>query len=335
MDASAVMKIQLIAEIGSVHDGSFGNAVKLVEAASACGATAVKFQTHVADAETLPDAPMPSYFRGEPRLEYFRRTAFSPEQWRTLKAAAESCGVVFLSSPFALEAVDMLERIGVEAYKVPSGEVTNIPLLERIAATGKPILLSSGMSSWGELDDAVEACRKGGPLTVMQCTSAYPTPPERVGLNVLSELKARYGLPVGFSDHTMGNTAPIAAAALGATVIEKHFAFSRLMYGSDARHSSEPGEFAELAKALRDVAVMLANPVDKGDASAFAGMKEIFEKSIVSSRPMLAGTVLGFEDMAFKKPGTGLSASRFKEFLGHRVRCDVPENHLFSQEDFE
>jgi N,N'-diacetyllegionaminate synthase len=335
MGASEVMKIQLIAEIGSVHDGSFGNAVKLVEAAAACGATAVKFQTHVADAETLPDAPMPSYFRGEPRLEYFRRTAFSPEQWRTLKTVAESCGVMFLSSPFALEAVDILERIGVEAYKVPSGEVTNIPLLERIAATGKSILLSSGMSTWSELDRAVEVCHVGGPVTVMQCTSAYPTTPDRVGLNVLGELKSRYNLPVGYSDHTMGNTAAIAAAALGATVIEKHFAFSRLMYGSDARHSSEPEEFAELAKALQDVAIMLASPIDKSDASAFAEMKDIFEKSIVSSRPLSADSALTFEDMAFKKPGLGLSAARFREFLGRRLRRDIPENHLFSLEDFE
>ncbi|MEW6593804.1 MAG: N-acetylneuraminate synthase family protein [Thermodesulfobacteriota bacterium] len=329
------MKIQLIAEIGSVHDGSFGNAVKLIEAAAAAGASAVKFQTHVAEAETLPGAPMPPYFQGEPRLEYFRRTAFTPEQWAALKDVAASCGVLFLSSPFAIEAVDLLEVIGVEVYKIPSGEVTNTPLLERVAATGKPILLSSGMSSWEELDRAVAICRQGGPLTVMQCTSAYPTPPGRVGLNVLAELRFRYGLPVGYSDHTTGNTAAIAAATLGATVIEKHFAFSRLMYGSDARHSSEPAEFAALAGALAEVGDMLASPVDKDDLSAFSDMKSIFEKSIVSTRPLPAGSVLGVADMAFKKPGTGLSAARYREFLGRRLRCDVPGNYLFRLDDFE
>lgn len=329
------MPIELIAEIGSVHDGSFGNAVKLIEAAADCGASAVKFQTHVAESETIPNAPMPSYFKGEPRLEYFRRTGFSLKQWSELKMVADSCGVMFLSSPFALEAVDMLECVGVEAYKVPSGEVTNIPLLERIAATGKPILLSSGMSSWTELDSAVEVCRKGGPLTVMQCTSAYPTPPERVGLNVLSELKTRYQVSVGYSDHTLGNSASIAAVALGAVVIEKHFAFSRLMYGSDARHSSEPQEFAELAKSLRQVALMLENPVDKADVSVFSEMKEVFEKSIVSSDELPAGKILTMEDMAFKKPGTGLSAARFKELLGKRLLHAVPSNYLFSMKDFE
>ncbi len=177
-----MIAVSLIAEIGSVHDGSFGNAVKLIEAAAACGADQVKFQTHVADAETLADAPMPPYFRGEPRLAYFHRTAFSPAQWRELAAVARACKVRFLSSPFALEAVDLLEEIGVDAYKIPSGEVTNLPLLERIAAVGKPVILSSGMSRWAEMDAAVEILRRGGDLLVMQCTSAYPCPPEKAGL---------------------------------------------------------------------------------------------------------------------------------------------------------
>jgi N,N'-diacetyllegionaminate synthase len=169
--------IRIIAEIGSVHDGSFGNAIKLVEAAAACGADTVKFQTHIAEAETLADAPMPSYFTGEPRMAYFRRTGFSPDRWRQLRAACERCGVSFLSSPFSLEAVDLLQDVGVAAYKIPSGEVSNLPLLEKIATTRKPVLLSSGMSNWSELDAAVAALRPGGPITVLQCSSAYPCPP--------------------------------------------------------------------------------------------------------------------------------------------------------------
>ena len=150
--------------------------IKLIEAAAACGADAVKFQTHIAEAETLADAPMPSYFTGEPRMAYFRRTGFSPDQWRQLRAACERCGVAFLSSPFSLEAVDLLEDVGVAAYKVPSGEVSNMPLLEKIAATGKPVLLSSGMSNWPELDAAVAALRAGrtGHLAAMLVGLSVP-----------------------------------------------------------------------------------------------------------------------------------------------------------------
>jgi N-acetylneuraminate synthase len=182
----------------------------------------VKFQTHIAAAETLRDAPNPPYFKGEPRFEYFTRTGFSLPQWKQLAENCRSAGVEFLSSPFSLEAVDLLEEVGVGSYKIPSGEVTNIPLLRKIAATKKPVLLSSGMSDWAELDAAVAALHGGGLVTVLQCSSAYPCPPEQVGLNVMTEMRDRYGLDVGFSDHTLGVAAAIAAAALGASVIEKH-----------------------------------------------------------------------------------------------------------------
>ncbi len=325
--------IELIAEIGSVHDGSFGNAGKLIEAAADCGATAVKFQTHIAEAETLPNAPMPAYFKGEPRMEYFRRTAFSEAQYRELARVAAGAGVRFLSSPFSLEAVDLLERIGMPIYKIPSGEVSNLPLLEHIAATGKPVLLSSGMSDWRELDAAVATLRRGGPLTVMQCSSLYPCPPEKVGLNVMRAMGDRYGLPVGLSDHTLGPAAALAAAALGAVVIEKHFTFSRLMYGSDARHSMEPREFRELAQALREVSAMLGGEVDKADASPYREMKVIFEKSIVLARALPAGTALRREDLAFKKPGDGIPAAYYQRVLGSVLHSPLPQDHQLAWTD--
>lgn len=154
--------ITIIAEIGSVHDGSFGNAVKLIEAAAACGADAVKFQTHIAEAETRRDAPAPRFFNAEPRFDYFHRTRFSVAQWKELAVHCASRDVIFMSSPFSLEAVDMLETVGVAAYKIPSGEVTNLPLLEHVAATGRPAILSSGMSDWMELDAAVAVLNRGG-----------------------------------------------------------------------------------------------------------------------------------------------------------------------------
>ncbi len=326
----------IIAEIGSVHDGSFGNAWKLIEAAAASGATAVKFQSHIADAETLPNAPMPHYFRGEPRLEYFRRTSFSPAQYRELMSVASGCGVEFVSSPFALEAVDMLEDLGLSIYKIPSGEVTNLPLLERVAATGRPCILSSGMSSWDELDAAVECLGTGGPLAIMQCSSLYPCPPDIVGLNVLAEMSKRYNnLPVGLSDHTSGLAAAIAAAAIGASIIEKHFAYSRLMYGSDARHSMEPAEFAQFAREIQDVWLMRESPVDKSSAADYSEMKRIFEKSLVAAEDLPAGTVIAREHLAFKKPGDGIGANRFREFIGRLLRQEVPRNHKFREDDFE
>lgn len=325
--------MRIIAEIGSVHDGSFGNAVKLIEAAASCGADTVKFQTHIAEAETLADAPMPAYFTGEPRMAYFRRTGFSPDQWRKLRQVCGDCDVAFLSSPFSLEAVDLLEEIGIAAYKVPSGEVSNVPLLEKIAATGKPVLLSSGMSNWQELDAAVAALRSGGPLTLLQCSSAYPCPPENVGLNVLGEMRARYGLPVGLSDHTVGSAAAFAAAALGAVVIEKHFTFSQLMYGSDAIHSMEPGEFRKMAEGLREIWTMLAHPINKNDVSKYSEMKRIFEKSVVTARPLREGHALTPHDLAFKKPGDGIPAGRWRELVGRHMRRAAPADHKLAFDD--
>jgi N,N'-diacetyllegionaminate synthase len=327
-------EMKIIAEIGSVHDGSLGNACKLIEAAAAAGADTVKFQTHIAEAETLPSAPAPSYFKDEPRMDYFKRTGFTADQWKKLASHATQFGVTFLSSPFSLEAVDLLESVKVAAYKIPSGEVNNLPLLERVAATKKPVLLSSGMSTWKELDSAVEVLRSGGPLTIMQCSSMYPCSPERVGLNVIAEMQKRYGIPVGFSDHTEGFAAPLAAAAVGATVIEKHFTFSKLMYGSDAKHSMEPKEFAILSAALQDIWKMLKNPVDKQDASPYAEMKQIFEKSVVTALSLKAGTVLQKAHLAYKKPGTGIKAYEYKSVVGRKLSKDLPENHLLKEEDF-
>ncbi|ABD06244.1 N-acetylneuraminate synthase [Rhodopseudomonas palustris HaA2] len=324
----------IIAEIGSVHDGSFGNACRLLETAAECGADAVKFQTHIAEAETLPNAPSPSYFSAEPRTAYFKRTGFSPEQWRALAALAKSTKVDFLSSPFSLEAVDLLEDVGVAAYKIPSGEVSNIPLLSRIAQTGKPVFLSSGMSNWEELDAAVGALR-GSALTLLQCTSKYPCPPEQVGLNAMCVMRERYGIPVGYSDHTLGFAAPIAAVALGATVIEKHFTFSKLMYGSDAKNSMEPDEFRRLCRELKETARIIASPVDKDDLSSLSDMKLIFEKSIVSATDLPAATEIEMRHLAFKKPGDGISAAKYKDVIGRRIVRALPRDHKFAYEDFE
>ena len=325
----------IIAEVGSVHDGSFGNAKKLIEAAAECEVDAVKFQTHIPEAETLPDAPMPPYFKGEPRFEYFRRTGFSMDQWKKLKSHCDDHDVIFLSSPFSEEAVDLLESVEMPQYKIPSGEVTNLPMLEKIARLGKPVILSSGMSAWDELDRAVAVIKKHNEeLTVLQCTSEYPCPYEQVGLNVMLEMAKRYQVLVGLSDHTLTNYAVFAAVTLGATVIEKHFTFSRKMYGSDALHSLEPREMVDLVQGVRAIEAMLVNPVEKDQVGPYADMKRIFEKSLVAQVDIPAGTILTRELIGIKKPGTGISAARLDEFLGKKVCNDILAGVIFAEDDF-
>jgi N,N'-diacetyllegionaminate synthase len=223
----------------------------------------------------------------------------------------------------------------VARYKVPSGEVTNLPLLEAIAETGKPVLISSGMSAWAELDEAVETVlRRHREVTVLQCTSAYPCPYEDVGLNAMVEMGERYGLPTGLSDHTLTPYASLAAVALGAAVIEKHLTFSRRMYGSDAAHSMEPGEFMDLVRGIRAVEVMRTSRVDKtAMAERLQDMKAVFEKSVVSRVDIPAGTPITAAMVGLKKPGTGIPARRLREVIGRRVVRDVPRDSLLREDD--
>jgi len=331
--AAEVPKRLIIAEAGSVHDGSFGNACALIDMAADAGANVVKFQTHLASAETLRDAPMPSFFQGEPRYAYFERTGFSEEQWVQLKQRCDGRGVLFLSSPFSEAAVDLLEKIGTNLYKVPSGEVTNVFLLERLAATGKPVILSSGMCNWAELDRAVSILSTCPRLIILQCSSVYPCPDTRVGLNVIGEMLLRYKLDVGLSDHTLGSAAAVAAAALGATAIEKHVTFSRWMYGSDARHSMEPEEFKRFCAELNSVWRMLDHPIDKDDIEPYREMKRVFEKALVSSRDLSAGSVLGRSDLLAKKTGGGIPVALYEQLLGRKLARAVKADHKFSWTD--
>jgi N-acetylneuraminate synthase len=324
------MGVLVIAEAGMNHDGSLGNAIRLAEVAAECGADAVKFQLHDAPAETTRDAPSPPYFEHETRWEYFSRTAFTDEQWATLKQACERAEIEFLCSVFSVEAVERLERLGVGRYKVGSGEVTNLELVRRVATTGKPVLLTSGMSTWAELDAAVEVA--GNDVTVLQCTSEYPTPPEHVGLNVLAELRQRYGKPVGLSDHSLGNYAAFAAVALGAVVVEKHFTLSNELYGPDAALALEPDELEDLVDGIRSIETMLANPVDKDDVEELREMKRVFEKSVVSTREIPAGVEISREMLAAKKPGTGIPARMLPEVIGRKARVDIAADTVITED---
>ena len=327
--------VHIIAEVGSVHDGSFGNALKLIELAGSVGADSVKFQTHLPEYELLRDAPSLGDYTSEAHFDYFRRTGFSADQWGHLNEHAGKNGVNFLSSPFSIHAVDLLESIGMPIYKIASGEVTNLPLLEHIKTTGKPVLLSSGMSNWAELDAAVEVFGRdyAGGLTVMQCTSAYPCPPERVGLNVMRQMAERYGTPVGLSDHTLDIYSSLAAVSLGASVIERHLTFSRAMCGSVAKHSLEPSAFKDLVRGIRTIETMVASEVDKDDLAPYGEMKAVFEKSIVAQKQIHVGTTISREMLDMRKPGTGIPAREIGSVVGRKAARNIEADTQLSEDD--
>ena len=329
----------IIAEIAQAHDGSLGMAHAYINALATTGVHAVKFQTHIAAAESSIYEPFRVQFskQDSTRFEYWQRMEFSLDQWKGLKEHCDDVGLEFMSSPFSNAAVDLLEDVGVKRYKIGSGEVTNLVLLERIAQTGKPIIVSSGMSSYKELDHTIAFLKQRNvDVSVVQCTSAYPTTPEEYGLNVISQLKARYGVPVGFSDHSSSIEACIAAVALGAEILEFHVVFDKEMFGPDAKSSLSFQEVHQLVKAVSNVYIALKNPIDKSDNSKFSGLKQIFEKSLAINKDLEKGHVIQFSDLETKKPkGYGIDAATFKDVLGKALDKDLPKWSFLNWEDLE
>lgn len=327
-----------MAEIAQAHDGSLGMAHSFIDAAADVGADAVKFQTHIAAAESTPAEPWRVQFSTQDasRYDYWKRMEFSGQQWEELRSHAAEAGLIFSSSPFSLQAVDMLDDLEVDFMKVASGEVTNTPLLEAIAQTKRPTVLSSGMSPISEIDAAVEILEPAGPLAILQCTSEYPCPPEKVGLNVIADLRTRYGLPVGLSDHS-GTVYPgLAAATMSISVLEVHLTLSRSMFGPDVPASLTTDEFATLVEGVRFIEKAIANPVDKDALVADMGtLRSSFMRSPVTTRSLPAGHKLVAADMSLKKPGLGLSPEEMSALVGLTLLRAVPEDHLLSHDDFE
>jgi sialic acid synthase SpsE len=328
--------VKIIAEIGMNHDGSIGQAKAFFKIAASCGVDAVKIQTHIADAETLLNAPRPKYFQDESRYEYFKRTAFNANQHLELKKYAESLNIEFISSPFSIEAIDLLIGIGVDTLKVPSGEVSNLPYLEYMSKFSKKVLLSTGMSSWAEIEEAFIALNKNGTqVTILQCTSEYPCAPEKAGLNNLKLFKDKFKCNVGFSDHTLGSAAAVIAITMGATVIEKHFTASNELYGPDAKFSANPDEMKKLVLDVRAAEKIINNATDKNFACSELGdMKITFEKSIVSARVILKDKVIEEDDLCYKKPGDGISAKEYKKIIGKKCIKNIDFNQKLSWSDF-
>jgi len=329
----------VIAEIAQTHDGDLYKAHLMVDAVADAGAAAVKFQTHIADAESTLDEPWRIKFsvQDKTRFDYWKRMEFSFEQWAKLAQHAKERGLLFLSSPFSIQAVNMLEKLGVPFWKIPSGEISNIELMEAIWKTSKPILFSTGMCSLEELDLVVtKTSERNIPFGIFQCTSEYPCPPEKWGLNMIEVLKNRYKCPIGFSDHSGTVYAGLAAAAVGALFIEVRVTFSRNAFGPDTSSSITFDELAQLVEGIKKIRGAIESPVDKEKiTSKVQEMRNIFGRSLALRRNLPAGTILAREHITLKKPGTGIPYSRLNDLLGKRLRHDTPSNRLLKIEDVE
>ena len=319
----------IIAEIAQAHDGSLGMAHAYIDAVAKTGCNAIKFQTHIAEAESSIHEPFRVKFSKQDatRMEYWKRMEFTMEQWKEIKQHCDEVGLEFMSSPFSNAAVDLLEEVGVKRYKVGSGEVNNFVLLEKIAQTGKPVIISSGMSSFEELDKTIEFLKaRQVDYSILQCTTAYPTQPEQFGLNVIQELKNRYQVSIGFSDHSSSTEACIAATALGAEILEFHVVFDKEMFGPDAKASLTMEEMTQLVKAVNNIEKALQNPVEKSDNSKFDTLKSIFEKSLAVNKDLKKGHMLSFFDLETKKPkGFGILTSEYEKVIGKKINKDLKQ----------
>jgi N-acetylneuraminate synthase len=310
-----------------------------IDAAADAGADAVKFQTHLAAEESTFDEPFRVQFSAQDRtrFDYWRRMEFAPDQWRALAAHANERGIIFLSSAFSTAAIDLLKQIGVPAWKIGSGEFSSPDIWEAMVATGLPILFSTGMAAYAEIDKAVTLFRaRPVAYALLQCTSAYPSPLEEIGLNVIAELKQRYHCPVGLSDHSGKVFPALAALARGADIVEVHVVFDRKMFGPDVRASLTFEELRMLC-AMRDaVTTMDSHPVDK-DAMAerLAPIRSIFGRSLAPVRFLPAGTVLAPSMLAPKKPGGGIPPEALGQVAGRRLARDISPYHILRWSDIE
>ena len=327
----------IIAEVAQAHDGSLGMAHAFIDAAADTGADAVKFQTHLAAAESTLDEPFRVRLSQQDptRFQYWKRMEFTPEQWQDLADHARSRGLLFLSSAFSVPAVKLLRCIGMAAWKVGSGEFASTELWQAMTETGAPILFSTGMARRSEIANAITWFRSMGvSFALLQCTSAYPTPFEAVGLNILDELRTEFGVPVGLSDHSGSIYPGMAALARGANILEVHVTFDRRMFNPDAAASVTLDELRMLCE-MRDALVTIdSHPVDKDEmAEQLSAMRENFGKSLAPICPLAAGTILTPQLIVSKKPGGGIPPEAAAQISGRRLARDVAPDRILRWTD--
>jgi N-acetylneuraminate synthase len=328
----------VIAEAGVNHNGSLDMALRLVDAAKEAGADIVKFQTFKSEAVVTPLAPKAAYQAqntggGESQLEMIKKLELPDEAFWRIQAHCQERGVVFLSTPFDFASADLLEAMAVPAFKVPSGEITNYPLLTHIARKGKPLIVSTGMSNLDEVAAAMDVIDAAGntEVALLHCVSNYPADPGSVNLRAMKTLEERFSVPVGYSDHTEGITIPIGAAALGACILEKHFTLDRTLPGPDHRASLEPRELAAMVRSIKDVQAALGDGA-KRPAAEELNTAAVARRSLVAACDLHAGTVLTQTMVDIRRPGTGLPPGALKTVLGRTLNRDVVAGTLFTLE---
>ena len=327
----------IIAEAGVNHNGSIALAKQLIDVAAKSGADAVKFQTFIAEEVVSTDAPKAEYQKqttdaSESQLDMIKKLELSKEDHRELMDYAKHKNIMFLSTPFDNKSVDLLVELGVPLIKISSGEITNHPFLEYIAKKGLPIILSTGMSSLKEVAEAVSVIKEAGckDLTLLHCTSNYPARVEDCNLLAMKTMEDAFDVPVGYSDHTPGIYVPLAAAAMGACVIEKHFTLDKNLPGPDHRASLEPAELEEMVRGIRLVEKALGSPV-KAPVESELEVRDVARRSIVAKVDIPAGTVITEDMLVFKRPGTGVAPTDVSKLIGRKTKYDIKKDELIKQ----
>lgn len=331
----------IIAEGGVNHNGDINLAKKMVDKAVEAGADAIKFQTFKSEKLVTKYAPMAKYQKNnigmeDSQLNMLKKLELSYDEFLNIKEYCDGKGIIFMSTPFDFESADFLNSIGMEAFKISSGDLTNIPMMEYIAKFNKPMILSSGMAILGEIEEAVMAIRNMGieDIAVLHCTSNYPAAIDSVNLKAMNTIKSAFNVVGGYSDHTEGITIPIAAAALGANIIEKHFTLDKSMEGPDHKASLNPEELKTMVREIRKVETSLGNGIKVFSKSEIDAMK-VGRKSIVAARDIRKGEIIETKDLDYKRPGTGLSPKEYKMILGKKAKRDIKKDEQLKFDSLE
>ncbi|BDU70458.1 N-acetylneuraminate synthase [Geothrix oryzae] len=331
-----VKRTLIIAEAGVNHNGDLMLAKKLIASAAVAGADIVKFQSFVTTKLVSSSAPKANYQNAttnpsESQFEMVRKLELTKEDHLVLLETCQQHGIQFLSTAFDPESFDMLIELGIDWVKIPSGEITNLPFLRHVARTGKPVLLSTGMATLGEIEAALDVIEQAGTprdkVTVLHCSTEYPTPMAEVNLRAMCNMGHAFGVEVGYSDHTVGIEVPVAAVALGATVIEKHFTTDRNLPGPDHQASLEPHELKAMVDAIRNIEQALGDGIKRPNPSEIKN-KGIARKSLIAARAIRAGERFTADNLTAKRPGTGISPMRWDEVLGRVAHRDFAPDEL-------
>ena len=327
------MSVYIIAEAGVNHNGDINLAYQLVDAAKAAGVDCIKFQTFKSENLVSHTAQKAEYQKAatgdSSQQDMLKQLELSFDEFVSLKKYCDRKGICFLSTPFDFESIEFLNSIEMPFWKIPSGEVTNYPYLVALAKTGKPVVMSTGMCEMQEIEDAIAVLRENGTsdIKLLHCNTEYPTPYEDVNLKAMKTLRDAFGVEVGYSDHTKGIEVPIAAVAMGASVIEKHFTLDRNMEGPDHKASLEPQELKQMVDSIRHIEAALGSG-DKRPSPSEKKNMAVARKSIVAAKRIKAGDILTEENITVKRPGNGICPMRWKEVLGTRAVRDFEEDEL-------